>query len=58
MPAETWVDAKQVAQHLGVVKDTIYRRRDSKGLPAHRTGRPWKFRLSEIDEWGQSCGCR
>lgn len=51
MNTEPWVIAEQVAQHLGVVKDTVYRWRERKGLPAHRIGRLWKFQLSEVDDW-------
>jgi len=51
-----WVTAEQVAAHLGVVKDTIYRWRERKGLPAHRIGRLWKFQLSEVDEWVRAGG--
>jgi excisionase family DNA binding protein len=47
---ETWVTANQVAQHLGVAKDTVYRWRERKGLPAHPIGRLRKFPLSEVDE--------
>lgn len=54
--AEPWVTAEQVAQHLGVVKDTVYRWRERKGLPAHRIGRLWKFQLSEVDEWVRAGG--
>jgi len=32
------------------VKDTVYRWRERKGLPAHKIGRLWKFQLSEVDE--------
>ncbi|HEY8385785.1 MAG TPA: helix-turn-helix domain-containing protein, partial [Porticoccaceae bacterium] len=32
--AEPWVTAEHVAQHLGVAKDTVYRWRERKGLPA------------------------
>jgi len=53
---EPWVTAEQVAAHLGVVKDTIYRWRERKGLPAHRIGRLWKFQLSEVDEWVRAGG--
>ncbi|WP_081074438.1 helix-turn-helix domain-containing protein [Burkholderia pseudomultivorans] len=53
---EPWVTAEQVAQHLGVVKDTIYRWREHKGLPAHKVGRLWKFQLSEVDEWVRAGG--
>jgi len=56
MTAESWVSAEQVAQHLGVVKDTVYRWREHKGLPAHKIGRLWKFQLSEVDEWVRAGG--
>ena len=54
--AEPWVTAEQVAQHLGVVKDTVYRWRERKGLPAHKIGRLWKFQLSEVDDWIRAGG--
>jgi excisionase family DNA binding protein len=50
-PGEPWVSVEQVAIHLGVAKDTVYRWIDSKSLPAHRVGRLWKFQLSEVNEW-------
>lgn len=50
-PGEPWVSVEQVANHLGVAKDTVYRWIDSKGLPAHRIGRLWKFKLSDVDDW-------
>ena len=48
---EPWVSVEQVAKHLGVAKDSVYRWIDRKGLPAHRMGRLWKFKISEVDEW-------
>ena len=33
MNSEPWVTAIDVARHLGVVKDTVYRWRERKGLP-------------------------
>ncbi len=56
MNSEPWVTAIDVARHLGVVKDTVYRWRERKGLPAHKIGRLWKFQLSEVDEWGRAGG--
>lgn len=56
MNAEQWVTAEQVAQHLGVAKDTVYRWREGKALPAHKIGRLWKFQLSEVDEWVRAGG--
>ena len=49
--AEPWVSVDEVSSHLGVAKDSVYRWIEQKALPAHRVGRLWKFKLSEIDEW-------
>jgi len=51
---EPWVSVDVVATHVGIAKDTVYRWIESKGLPAHRIGRLWKFKLSEVDEWVES----
>lgn len=55
---EPWVSVEQIAEHLGVRRDSIYRWIDSKGLPAHRIGRLWKFKASEVDDWVRSGGAR
>ncbi|WP_457933087.1 helix-turn-helix domain-containing protein [Pseudomonas aeruginosa] len=56
MSTEPWVNVEQVAQHLDVAKDTVYRWREHRGLPAHRIGRLWKFKLSEVDDWVRAGG--
>ena len=56
MKAEPWVSVEQVAQHLGVAKETVYRWRERRGLPAHRIGRLWKFKKDEVDEWVKAGG--
>ena len=56
MTAEPWVSVDQIAEHLGVTRDSIYRWIDRKGLPAHRVGRLWKFKASEVDDWVRT-GC-
>ena len=53
---EGWVGIGDVAAHLSVGKDSIYRWVDSKGFPAHRVGRLLRFRLSEVDEWVKAGG--
>jgi len=53
---EPWVSVEVVANHVGIAKDTVYRWIESKGLPAHRIGRLWKFKLSEVDEWVRAGG--
>ena len=50
MTTEPWASVEDVAKHLGVAKDSVYRWIEQKGLPAHRVGRLWKFKLSEIDQ--------
>jgi hypothetical protein len=34
----------------------VYRWREHRGLPAHRVGRLWKFKLSEVDDWVRAGG--
>lgn len=53
---ERWVSVEELAQHLGVARDTVYRWIERRGLPAHRVGRLWKFQFSEVDEWVKSGG--
>jgi len=54
--AEAWVSVDEVAKHLGVTKDSIYRWIEHKGLPAHKIGRLWKCKLSEVDAWVRTRG--
>lgn len=51
MNTEPWLSVDQMAEHLGVRRDSIYRWIERKGLPAHRVGRLWKFKASEVDDW-------
>jgi excisionase family DNA binding protein len=53
---EPWVSVEEVAAHLGVARDSIYRWIEAKNLPAHKVGRLWKFKLTEIDEWVHADG--
>ena len=55
---EGWVDVADVAAHLRVNKDSIYRWVHTKGFPAHRLGRLLRFRLSEVDEWVKTNSAR
>jgi excisionase family DNA binding protein len=51
MKNEPWVTLDDITRHLGVSRDTIYRWIDDRGLPAHKVGRLWKFKVSEVDAW-------
>jgi excisionase family DNA binding protein len=48
---ERWLSVAEIAAHLGVNRDTIYKWIERKQLPAHKVGRLWKFMASEVDEW-------
>ena len=53
---EAWVGIAEVAAHLSVARDSIYRWVEAKDFPAHRVGRLLRFRLSEVDEWVKTSG--
>lgn len=53
---ERWSSVDEVAEHLGVARDTVYRWIENRGLPAQKIGRLWKLKLSEVDEWVKAGG--
>lgn len=55
---EPWVSVEDVAKHLGVAKDSVYRWIDARKFPAHRIRRLWKLKLSEVDEWVRAAGAQ
>jgi excisionase family DNA binding protein len=56
MTTEPWASVDDVAKHLGVAKDSVYRWIETRSLPAHKIGRLWKFKLSEVDDWVRARG--
>ena len=53
---DRWLSVDEIADYLGVSKDTVYTWINAKGMPAHRVGRLWKFKREEVDEWVRSGG--
>lgn len=53
---DRWVSVEQIAEYLGVVRDSIYRWIENRGLPAHKVGKLWKFKKTEVDEWVRQGG--
>ena len=51
MVEERWVSVEEIAEHLGVSKDSVYAWITSKSMPAHRIGKKWRFKRSEVDAW-------
>ena len=50
MTNEPWILVDDLTKHLGAANDSGYRGIDHKGLPAHKIGRLWKCKLSEVDD--------
>ena len=51
---EPWSSLDEVASYLGGNKDTIRNWIKKTDIPAHKIGRQWKFKLSEVDAWVKS----
>ena len=51
---ENWISITDAAEHLGVTKDSIRKWIKKTDIPAHKIGKLWKFKKSELDEWVKS----
>jgi len=49
--AERWLSVDEIAQHLGIKKDTVYKWVRNKKMPSHKVGRLLKFQAGEVDRW-------
>ena len=52
---EKWINIDEAADYLGVkpgtIRDWIRKGND---IPAHKIGKQWKFKCSELDAWVKS----
>ena len=48
---DRWLSVDEIADYLGVSRDTIYNWIAGKEMPSHRIGRFWKFKRDEVDDW-------
>ena len=52
---DNWISLDDAAEYLGVksitIRDWI---RKNNGIPAHKIGKQWKFKRSELDAWVKS----
>ena len=51
---EKWSSLEETAEYLGVTKDTIRSWIKKTDIPAHKIGKLWKFKRSELDSWIKS----
>lgn len=55
MNEDKWIGIEEAAAYLGVNKDTIRNWiKKGNGIPAHKIGKLWKFKKSELDFWVKS----
>lgn len=51
---EKWVSLEEIAEHMGLSKDTIRNYIKKQQIPYYRIGKQYKFKISEIDAWIES----
>lgn len=51
---ERWLSVVEIAEHLGISKETVYRWLEKGKIPSHKVGKQWKFKASEVDAWVKS----
>ena len=54
MVADVWIGIDQAASYMGVSKETIRNWIKKTDIPAHKIGKLWKFKQSELDAWIKS----
>lgn len=53
---EKWINIDEVAEYIGVKVGTVrsWLRKKDRDVPAHKIGKQWKFKKSELDLWIKS----
>ena len=52
---DKWINLDEAAHYLGVNKDTIRNWiKKNTDVPAHKIGKLWKFKKTELDDWIKS----
>ena len=51
---DLWIGINEAARYLGVSTETIRNWIKKTDIPAHKIGKLWKFKQSEVDNWVKS----
>lgn len=51
---DKWIGLEEAAEYMDITKDTVRNWIKKTDIPAHKIGKLWKFKKSEIDEWIKS----
>ena len=49
-----WIGINEAAKYMDVTKDTVRNWIKKTDIPAHKIGKLWKFKRSELDSWIKS----
>jgi len=53
---EKWVSMNFITDYLDASREAILQWINNRNMPAHKVGRQWKFKVSEVDAWIRSGG--
>ena len=53
---DRWLAVDEIAEYLGVSRDTVYNWISERGMPGRKVGRFWKFKKDAVDAWVESGG--
>jgi excisionase family DNA binding protein len=53
---EKWSSMDTIIDYLDVSRETVLQWISNRNMPAHKVGRLWKFKISEVDAWIRSGG--
>lgn len=48
---DCWIGIDEAAKYMDVTKDTVRNWIKKDAIPAHKIGKLWKFKRSELDAW-------
>lgn len=51
---DNWIGLEVASAYMGVTKDTVRNWIKKTDIPAHKIGKLWKFKRSELDDWIKS----
>ncbi len=51
MSDDRWLSVDEIADYLGIQRETVYTWIADKSMPAHKVGRLWKFKKEDVDDW-------
>lgn len=53
--SEKWIGVEEAADYLGVKPSTVREWiKKQTGIPAHKIGKQWKFKISDLEQWIKS----